>query len=137
MRDRKLQQAFNSLGLIEIASLFSNEPPPASHITGLKQICRVWISPNILPSTASMLPHYFGVGDYRYLVLDFLKELFLGDGFIPIYKPGMWRLTTKQPKSVQNYISRVKSLIIHHCINRKIQDLINQWVMLDSAVQEQ
>ena len=83
-----------------------------------------------------MLPHYFGVGDHRCFILDFLIELFLGDRFIPIYKPEIWRLTTKQPKAVQNYISRVESLIIHHCIDRKIQDLTDQWARLDLAIRE-
>ena len=95
IRDRKLQQAFNSLGLIETTSLFSNEPLLAFHVIGSKQICGVWVSPNILPSTTLILPHYFDIGDHRYLVLDFPIELFLGDRFIPIYKSEVWRLTTK------------------------------------------
>ena len=36
IQDGKLQQAFNSLGLIEATSLFSNKPPPASHVIGSK-----------------------------------------------------------------------------------------------------
>ena len=77
------------LELIKTSTLFSNTPPPASHVTESKQICGVWVSPNMLPSSASMLPYYFGVEDHRCFILDFPKELFLGDGFILIHKPEM------------------------------------------------
>ena len=36
MRDSKLQRAFHQLGLVETSGLFSDNSPPASHITGSK-----------------------------------------------------------------------------------------------------
>ena len=40
-------------------------------------------------SVAAIFPHYFGVGDHQCIVIDFPIEKFLGEGFIPIYKPEM------------------------------------------------
>ena len=75
MRDRKLQRAFQSIGLVESTSLVSNDTPPASHITGSKQICSAWLIPNMNPSVVCTFPHYFEVGDYRCMILDFLREM--------------------------------------------------------------
>ena len=36
MREGKLQRAFSLIGLIETTQLYSDKPPPASHITGSK-----------------------------------------------------------------------------------------------------
>ena len=83
-----------------MTSITSNKSPPVLYIMGLKQICSIWLSPNLQLSAVYTLPHYFGVRDYQCMILDFPKESFLGNGFILIYKPEMWRLTTKQPKVV-------------------------------------
>jgi len=47
------------------------------------------------PTIICISPYYFGVGDYRSIVLDFPCELFLRDGFTPIYRPEMRRLTSE------------------------------------------
>ena len=111
---------FNELELVETSGLFSTNPLPASHITGLKQIYGVWVSPNMQLYIVVMLLYYFGVGNHRYFVLDFYIEKFLGEGFILIYKPEMRRLTTKQPKVVYNYIQRAETLFHHHQIEQKL-----------------
>ena len=102
---------------METSALFSKEIPPASHISGLKQICGVWISPGIYLLASATFLHYFGIGDYRCIVIDFSISKFLDKGFIPIYKPEMRRLTTKQPKAIQNYLQRAESLFHYHCIH--------------------
>ena len=43
--ERKLQRLFHSIDLIETTSLFLDQPPILSHITGLKQIDSIWVSP--------------------------------------------------------------------------------------------
>ena len=37
-------------------------------------------------SVAAIFLNYFRVGDYQYIVIDFLIKKFFGKGFIPIYK---------------------------------------------------
>ena len=69
---------------------------------------------------AVILAHYFRVGDHRCFILNFHIEKFLGEEFIPIYKPEIRRLTTKQPKAVHNYIQRAKTLFHHHQIEQKL-----------------
>ena len=61
------------------------------------------------------------------MILDFPKESFLGNEFILICKPEIRRLTTKQPKAVQNYIKRAEKLIIDHRIEYKLEELKNSW----------
>ena len=64
--------------------------------------------------TSATFLHCFGVGDYQYIVVDFSITKFLGKDFIPIYKPEMRYLTTKQPKAVQSYLKHEESLFQHH-----------------------
>ena len=55
-------------------------------------------------STASIAPFYLGAGDYRIFVVDFLKELIMGDRFVPLCKLLMRRLISCQPRVVSNYL---------------------------------
>ena len=114
--------------LLNLLAYFCSDPPPASHIIGSKQMCGVWTSPNLRPISGSMLPHYFGVGDHRCFVLDFSVDTFLGEGFVPICKPEMRRLTSKQPKAVQNYLRKAESLFLHHKCSTQKLDLFHQHI---------
>ena len=46
MSDSKMQRVLQRTGLIELSSMFSNEPLFASHTSGSKQIDAVWPTPN-------------------------------------------------------------------------------------------
>ena len=81
----------------------------------------------MFPSVVAIFPYYFGVGDHHYIVIDFLIEKFLGEGFILIYKLEMQRLTTKQPKAVKNYLQQAESLFHHYHIHQKVEELESQW----------
>ena len=43
----------------------------------------------MFPSAAAIFLYYFEIGDYQYIVIDFSIEKFLGERFIPVYKPEM------------------------------------------------
>ena len=81
------------MGLIEASLLASIVPPLPSYISGSKQIDRVWVIPNITPSSTSILPHYFSVGDHYCFILDFDHKLFFEDDLILIVKYEMRCLT--------------------------------------------
>ena len=123
-RNSHLQRLLESMGLIESSSQFSTDPPLPSHISGSKQIDGLWVTPNLLPSRASILPHYFGVEDHRAFILDFPSNLFLGEGFIPTARIEMRRLTSSQPQSVLNYINQAENKFSHHKIREKVDSLI-------------
>ena len=95
MRDRKLQRAFASVGLLKITQLVLDKTLLVSYIKGSKQICSAWVSLNMILTAVSTFPHYFRVGDYRSMVLDFLRKLFVRDGLILIYCLKMRCLTIK------------------------------------------
>ena len=91
--------------LIESSSQFSNEPPFPSQITRSKQTNRVLVSLSLLPALASILPHYFGAGNYCRFAIDFSMEYFLGNGILPVFPIEIYQLTSSQPKSIINYMS--------------------------------
>ena len=89
-----------AIELVETSRLFSNKPSEASHILGLQQIDTIWMTPNFTLSVLSIIPYYFAVGDHRYFIIDFPMHLFMGEGFIPIARPEMRRLTLSQKGAV-------------------------------------
>ena len=74
--DGKLQRILQSIGLIETSAIFSNQTPLPSHTMGSKQIDYIWVVPQILTSSVSILPHYLGVGDHRCIIADFPYRFF-------------------------------------------------------------
>ena len=43
----------------------------------------------MIPYTSSIALFYFGVGDYRAIIIDFPMKLLTRDEFVPIAKPNM------------------------------------------------
>ena len=94
MRGGKLQKLLEETGLIKLSALFFNNPLLLSYIIESTQIDAIWISPNLKPSKLSILPYYFGIGDHRVIIADFPIKYFIGEGFVPIMKSEMRRLTS-------------------------------------------
>ena len=61
---------------------------------GSTQIDEIWITPNVIPSSLSILLYYFSIGDHRCFIVDFPMEYFIGEGTIPIVQSEICRLTT-------------------------------------------
>ena len=74
----------NAIELIKASSYFSSETPLLSYISGSIQIDGIWTTLNIMPLSLSILPHYFGIGNHRYFIVDFPLEYFIAEGTIPI-----------------------------------------------------
>ena len=79
--------------------------------------------PNLTPILTSILLHYFGVGDYRCFIVDFLKSLFFSKDLIPLARSNMRRLTLVQLWSVQNYLEKAEQLLDHYRVGIKINYL--------------
>ena len=134
MFDGKLQWKLVSIGLIEASSQFSNDDLLPSHISGSKQINTIWITPNHLPQIVSILPHSFSVGDHHYFIVDFSRDLFFGDDYIPIARSNMRCLVLSQASKVNRYIQKVELLIHYYKINNKLQALKMNWNNIHSWV---
>ena len=80
---------FRLIGLIEFTMLFYEEAPPIIFVEGQYQIDRVWSSPRIYLYASSIALFYLWAGDYRIFIVDFLKELLMDKGYIPLCKPSM------------------------------------------------
>ena len=79
------------------------------------------------------MPHYFAAGDHRSFIIDYLIEIFMGDGFILIIHHDMRRLTLSQQGLVNKYLEMVNSLFQHHHINKKIDTLKSNWNKLSQS----
>ena len=83
---------FKEIKLIESTFFFHSGAPPATFVEGRHQIDGVQSSPRLRPYTTSITLFHLGVGDHRIFIIDFSKELTMGEGFVPICKPSMRRL---------------------------------------------
>ena len=57
------------------------------------------------PTNLSIIPHYFSIRDHHTLIINFQANLFLDARVILFYPINMHRLTSLQPKTVENYLS--------------------------------
>jgi len=80
--------------LIEASQLFNSGPPLATFAEGQHQIDGVWSSLRMHPRAASIVLFHLGVGDHRIFVVDFPKDLIMGEGFVPLCKLSMRRLVS-------------------------------------------
>jgi len=90
----------------------------------------VWVSPLIKPEAFSFAPFYFGVGDLWAMIVDFDINLFLGQNYIPIYRPHARRLISKQPRVVKAYILKVEKLFLEHHIPDRLNELTSKGHLL-------
>jgi len=84
----------------------------------------VWVIPNLYPTTFSFTPFYFKVGNHRVMLVNFKLDYLLEEDHIPLYQTCIWRLVSKYPYSVTNYIKQVEKLLIEYRIPKKINSLI-------------
>ena len=75
----------------------------------------------------SIIPYYFEVGNYHYFIINFLIEIFLGEGFIPIVKVEIRRLTSTQLKAVRNHLSKATYNFKYYKILNKLEIIITNW----------
>ena len=80
--------------------------------------------------TASIALFHLGAGDYRVFIVDFPKELIMGEDFVPICKPSMRRLISYQPKALLNYNERGESIFKQYRIEEKLEKIESSWKTL-------
>ena len=110
MVNSRIAKMFKEIRLIESTSFFYSGAPPTTFIEGRNQIDRVWSSLRSRLYTTSIALFHLDVGDHRIFIVNFPKELIIGEGFVPIYKPSIRRLISYQPKAILTYIERGESL---------------------------
>ena len=88
------------IGIIEAHVKKFNLPGPASHITGSKPIDGIRVTDDVTPTEVSILPHKFGVGNHRVILVDFNLDQILERG-VKICTPSMRRLICENKKSIR------------------------------------
>ena len=109
---------------------------PTSHFRGSQQIDGIWYTRNIVPTSTSMCPFHFCVGDNRAYVIDFQMKTVLGDLDIPLCSTKKRRLMFSFPIILQRNLERTEHQFTLNKIHVKIQQLNEQWHTLDYLLME-
>ena len=110
------------IGMIEAYIKKFNIPGPASHITGSEPIDGVWVTDDVMPTEVSILPHKFGAGDHRVILVDFNHDQILERG-VKICPLSMRRLICENNKSVENYNQLAWSLLQSNKVPQRLEAL--------------
>ena len=118
----KLPKELKRIGMIEAHVKKFNTPGPALHITGSEPIDGVWVTDDVTPTEVSILPHKFGAGDHRVILVDFNLDQILERG-VKICTPSMRRLICENKKSVENYNQLAWSLLQSNKVPQRLEAL--------------
>ena len=128
LNNGRLERALrDELHMVDAVKLRTNNDGPKTFFNGSAQVDGIWITQDLLVSSACFLPFWFGVGDHRCIIVDFPSSSVLGDTLVTIKKPKTRRLVTTDDRSVSKYIRLVKQYNMRHNLNNKLDLLINQY----------
>ena len=128
LNNGRLEKALrNELHMVDAVKLRTNKNGPKTFFIGSAQVDRIWITQDLLVSSACFLPFWFEVGDHRCIIVAFPSSSVLGDTLVTIKKPKTRCLVTTDDRSVTKYIWLVKQYNIRHNLNNKLDLLINQY----------
>ena len=75
----KLALQLQKLGLVEAYTNKFQSTCPASYFRGRHHVDGMWHTRNIVPTSVSIFPFHFCVGDHRVDVVEFQMKSMLGD----------------------------------------------------------
>jgi len=108
MVNGRLAEEFKNLGLINVLLLFYSGPALPTYINRRRQIDTTWISPDLHSQAYNFAPFYFGIGDYRLMIINFFTELFFGNEYVP--------MILDNPSIVSNYTYHAEYLFSEYKI---------------------
>ena len=85
LNNGKLEKLLDErLHMVDAVKLRTKVDSPNSFHTGSSQVDSIWITQDILISTACFSPFWFGIRDHRSIILDIPSSLVLGDTLVTI-----------------------------------------------------
>jgi len=110
MRDLGMKSVFERLDMRNM---------PATHHRGMVPISTIYVSENLIPTRAGILPKTVGVqGDHRNIYVDITNESFLGDFMYKIVTQPMKRLQLQDSRIVKQF---QKTVLQHLNSNNMLQ----------------
>merc|ERR1712086_1047263 len=89
-------------------------------ITYPEPIDGVWVTPEVVVTSACLLPAGYGIGDHRAFILDFLTSSLVGQTPTKIVRAAARRLNTAIPRAASNYVGRLEELIVDHKLIERV-----------------
>lgn len=87
LNNGKLEKLLSEkLHMVDAVKLCTHINGPNTFHIGLEQVDGIWITQDLLVSSACFSPFWFGIGDHRSIILDILSSSVLGDTLVTIKK---------------------------------------------------
>ena len=133
LNNGKLEKLLSEkLHMVDVVKLRTQVNSPNTFHTGSEQVDGIWITQDIIVSSACFSPFWFGTGDHRSIILHIPSSSVLGDTLVTIKKPKTRRLVTTDEKSVNNYIRLAKKFSVRRILDHKMNVLIGQHTLIPS-----
>jgi hypothetical protein len=131
----KLARILRSDGLLmeEQTLKSTGQEAPYSHQMGQVAIVGTFATPEILCTNSYLSPHGAGNGDHRFQVHDFDAHTILGTEYPKTTPPSGRALRCKVARTVKNYNTVPKQLLIHHRSFEKLEYLQQNHTSLSAA----
>ena len=121
------KELISQLHMINAMKSRINCPGPNTFHLGSKKVDRIWITQDLDISSACFLPFYFGIRDYRGIIINFYSSLVLSTTLITIKKLKIRRLVVQDKQVIKIYLHLVKEFDKKHNIYMKLHNLINSY----------
>ena len=104
----KFTRAMKEIGMQSVFEIMKMGEMPATHHRGRFPISTIYVSKNLTPTRAGILPKTIGVqGDHRNMYVDITNETFLGDYMYKIVTQPMKRLQLKDMRTTKRFQDKV------------------------------
>jgi len=118
MRDIGMYNVFERLDLL---------PMPATHHRGRHPISTIYVSANLQPIRAGILPKTIGVqGDHRNIYVDITNDTFLGVYMYKIISQPMKRLQLRDSRIVSKFQTAMENHLEHNNMLSRGKELLEQ-----------
>ncbi len=102
------------LALTEPIEMITGQKIGPTFFQGSKPIDVVWASSSLTITNVCVLPVGFGAGNHHMFVLDITNHSMIGVEKTPIQCPPQRRLSTRSPRSVHKYNTRLTKMLTQH-----------------------
>ena len=110
----------DGLGMKEVVGEFTGQQIGATFFRGSDPIDGIWATPDVVVTSACVMPAGYGVGDHRLFVVDFLTSSLVGSTPPKIVRAEARRLNTKIGGAAAKYSDEVERLTLQHKVIERV-----------------
>jgi hypothetical protein len=120
-----ISKALTKIGLFEVSHRYWDQgSEPNTHIAGSMSIDGIFTTNDVEMTNLISLPFNESVGDHRTMILEVSTASTIGHYQGKIVRPSARRLTTKQPRVLSAYNSRLEQQYHMHRIPKRLDELL-------------